>query len=148
MKQSGKDRFQDFLTKRFYPEQFASQKVLIELSNELSIVAGLDNILKLMKRTFVDALKINTFGILVRDKEGNLNLVDSVGIGKEQCVISETRIIQFLKEKFLITKYPSIEQVDFKTVFPDEKAERLISEGIYTIIPKFHIICAYSHKNK
>jgi sigma-B regulation protein RsbU (phosphoserine phosphatase) len=98
-------------------------------------VAGLDNILKLMKRTFVDALKINTFGILVRDKEGNLILVDSVGIGKEQCVISETRIIQFLKEKFLITKYPSIEQVDFKTVFPDEKAERLISEGIYTIIP-------------
>jgi serine phosphatase RsbU (regulator of sigma subunit) len=133
--QSSKDRFQDFLTKRFYPEQFASQKVLIELSNELSIVAGLDNILKLMKRTFVDALKINTFGILVRDKEGNLILVDSVGMGNEQCVISETRIIQFLTEKFLITKYPSIEQVDFKTVFPDQKAERLISEGVYTIIP-------------
>lgn len=133
--QSTKDRFQSFLTKRFYPEQFAYQKVLIELSNELAIVAGLDNILTLMKKTFVNALKINTFGILVRDKEGNLALVDSVGMKNDHCVISESRIIQFLKDKFLITKYPSIEQSDFKTVFKDEVAEKLISEGIYTIIP-------------
>jgi sigma-B regulation protein RsbU (phosphoserine phosphatase) len=133
--QSTKDKFQDFLTRRFYPEQFAYQRVLVDLSNELAIVAGLENILKLMKKTFVDALKINTFGILVRDNEGNLILVDSVGMKNEQCVISETRIIQFLKDKFLITKYPSIEQSDFKTVFPDAKAEMLTSQGIYTIIP-------------
>lgn len=133
--QSTKDKFQNFLTKRFYPEQFAYQKVLIELSNELAIVAGLDNILSLMKKTFVDALKINTFGILVRDKEGNLTLVDSVGMKSNQCMISESRIVQFLKDKFLITKYPSIEQSDFKIVFKDEIAEKLISEGIYTIIP-------------
>ncbi|MCU0407085.1 MAG: PP2C family protein-serine/threonine phosphatase, partial [Ignavibacteriaceae bacterium] len=36
---------------------------------------------------------------------------------------------------YLITKYPAIEQADFKAVFPDEKAERLISENVYTIIP-------------
>lgn len=133
--QSSKNRFQDFLTKRFYPEQFAYQRVLVDLSNDLSIVVGLENILKLMKKTFIDALKIKTFGILVRDKDGNLVLVDSVGMKNEQCVISESRIVQFLKDKHLITKYPSIEQVDFKMVFQDEKAERLISEGIYTIIP-------------
>ncbi len=133
--QSTKNRFQDFLTKRFYPEQFAYQRVLVDLSNDLSIVVGLENILKLMKKTFTDALKIKTFGILVRDKDGNLTLVDSVGMKNEQCVISESRIVQFLKDKYLITKYPSIEQADFKAVFPDEKAERLISEGIYTIIP-------------
>jgi serine phosphatase RsbU (regulator of sigma subunit) len=133
--QSTKDRFQDFLTKRFYPEQFASQKVLVELSNELSVVAGLDNIIQLMKRTFIEGLKIDTFGILLRDKDGNLSLVDSVGMKNEQCVISESRIVQFLKDKYLITKYPAIEQADFKSVFHDEKAERLISEGIYTIIP-------------
>jgi sigma-B regulation protein RsbU (phosphoserine phosphatase) len=133
--QSTKNKFQDFLTKRFYPEQFAHQRVLVDLSNDLSIVVGLENILKLMKKTFVDALKIKTFGILVRDKDGNLVLVDSVGMKNEQCVISESRIVQFLKDKHLITKYPSIEQVDFKTVLPDQKAERLISEGVYTIIP-------------
>ena len=133
--QSTKNRFQDFLTKRFYPEQFAYQRVLVDLSNDLSIVVGLENILKLMKKTFIDALKIKTFGILVRDKDGNLTLVDSVGLNNEKCVISESRIVQFLKDKYLITKYPSIEQGDFKMVFQDEKAERLISEGIYTIIP-------------
>jgi len=133
--QSTKDRFQDFLTKRFYPEQFASQKVLIDLSNELSTVVGLDNILQLMKKTFINALKINTFGIMLRDKDGHLSLVDGVGMKNEKCMITESRIVQFLKDKYLITKYPSIEQTDFKAVFPDEKAERLISEGVYTIIP-------------
>jgi len=133
--QSTKDKFQDFLTKSFYPEQFAYQRVLIELSNELSIVAGLDNILQLMKKTFVDALKIKTFGILIRDKEGNLSLVDSVGMSNEKCFITESRISQFLREKTLVVKYPAIEQSDFKEVFPDEKAERLLSENIYTIIP-------------
>ncbi|MBE0572758.1 MAG: SpoIIE family protein phosphatase [Ignavibacteriaceae bacterium] len=133
--QSSKNRFQDFLTKRFYPEQFASQKVLIDLSNELSTVVGLDNILQLMKKTFVDALKIKTFGIMMRDKDGNLALVDSVGMNNDKCLITESRIIQFLKDKYLITKYPSIEQSDYKVVFPDDKAERLVSEGVYTIIP-------------
>ncbi len=133
--QSTKDKFQNFLTKRFYPEQFASQQVLIDLSNELAIVAGLENILKLMKRTFVDALKINKFGILVRDREGNLSLVDSVGMQNTECKITESRISEFLKEKMLATKYPAIEQADFKVVFPDNKAETLLSEDIHTIIP-------------
>lgn len=133
--QSTKNRFQDFLTKRFYPEQFASQKVLIDLSNELSTVVGLENILHLMKKTFVDALKIKTFGIMLRDKDGNLSLIESVGMSNEKCVITESRIVQFLKDKYLIVRYPSFERSDFKIVFTDEKAERLISEGVYTIIP-------------
>ncbi|MCZ6701570.1 MAG: hypothetical protein O6940_00865, partial [Ignavibacteria bacterium] len=69
--QSTKNRFQDFLTKRFYPEQHAHQRVLMELSNELATVVGLDNILELMKKTFVDALNINKFGILIRDEDNN-----------------------------------------------------------------------------
>jgi hypothetical protein len=99
--QSTKDRFQEFLTKRFYPEQFAYQRVLVDLSNELSVVVGLDNIIQLMKRTFVDALKINTFGIMIRDKDSNLFLVDSIGMNNDKCVITESRIIQFLKDKYL-----------------------------------------------
>lgn len=133
--QSTKDKFQQFLTKKFYPEQFAHQQVLIDLSNELAIVAGLEKILVLMKNTFVDALRINTFGILVRDKDGNLSLVDSVGIKNTECKITESRITSFIKEKLLITKHPAIEQYDFKTVLPDDKAESLVEEGIHTIIP-------------
>jgi sigma-B regulation protein RsbU (phosphoserine phosphatase) len=133
--QSTKNKFQDFLTKRFYPEQFASQQVLIDLSNELAIVAGLDNIISLMKKTFVEALKLKTFGILVRDKKGNLSLVDSVGMENTECKITESRISKFLKDKMMLTKYPAIEQPDFNSVFTDEKAERLLNEGVHTIIP-------------
>jgi len=133
--QSTKNRFQDFLTKRFYPEQFAHHKVLMDLSNELAIVAGLEKIIQLMKNTFVDALKIKTFGILVRDKEGDLTLVDSVGISNTECKIKESRIIPYLKEKMLMTRHPSIEEPDFKIVLPDEKADHFVEEGIHTIIP-------------
>jgi len=133
--QSSKNKFQDFLTKRFYPEQFAHQKVLVNLSNELATVVGLENILELMKKSFVDALKIDTFGILLRGNNEELKLVEGVGISNKECMITESRIPEFLKEKFLITKYPSIEQSDFNSVFLDEKAERLLEEGIHTIIP-------------
>jgi sigma-B regulation protein RsbU (phosphoserine phosphatase) len=132
--QSSKNRFQDFLTKRFYPEQFAHQQVLMDLSNELAIVVGLDNILELMKKSFVDALKINKFGILIRDKDNNLNLTKCVGINEESCIITKSNIANFLKERSYLTKYPAIEQPDFKNVFPD-MAESLIEEEVYTVIP-------------
>jgi sigma-B regulation protein RsbU (phosphoserine phosphatase) len=131
--QSTKNRFQDFLTKRFYPEQFAQQRVLMDLSNDLATVVGLDNILELMKKTFVDALKINKFGILIRDDDNNLSLTKCVGIN-EECIITRSNIAHFLKERSLITKNPSIEQPDFKNVFPD-MADTLIEEEIYTVIP-------------
>ncbi|RKY91667.1 MAG: hypothetical protein DRQ01_07365 [Ignavibacteriae bacterium] len=92
--QSSKNKFQDFLTKRFYPEQFAQQRVLMDLSNELATVVGLDNILELMKKTFVDALKINKFGILIRDENNNLSLNKCVGIN-EECIITKSNITHF-----------------------------------------------------
>ncbi len=80
-------------------------------------------------------LKIKKFGILIADKNHNLRLVEGYGMSNKECVITESRIQQFLKEKSLITKYPSIEQQDFKTVLTNEKAERLTEEGIHTLVP-------------
>jgi serine phosphatase RsbU (regulator of sigma subunit) len=105
----------------------------MELSNELATVVGLDNILELMKKTFVDALNINKFGILIRDADNNLSLAKCVGIN-EECIITRSNIANFLKERTLITKNPAIEQTDFKKVFPD-MADKLIEEEIYTVIP-------------
>lgn len=132
--QSTKNRFQDFLTKRFYPEQFAHQRVLMDLSNDLATVVGLENIIDLLNETFVDALKIHKFGILIRDKNGTLSLCKGVGISDKECIITNTNISVFLKEKSPITEYPAIEQQDFKRVFPD-MADRLIAEDIHTVIP-------------
>ena len=133
--QSTKDKFQQFLTKRFYPEQFAYQKVLIKFNNDVSTVVGLDNILDLMQKTFVEALNITKFGILIRsDSSNELKLVRETGLSDEECVITQSNLGQFIKAKQLISQLPVVEQNDFHKVLP-EKAEKLINEEIFTIIP-------------
>jgi phosphoserine phosphatase RsbU/P len=133
--QSSKDRFQDFLTRKFYPEQFAHQRMIIQFSNDISTVVGLDNILELMLKTFVEGLNIKKFGILLRDsKTQDLRLLRNVGMSAEECTIQNSNLVQFIKEKNLIGGLPVVEQNDFEKVFP-ENAKRLVAEEIFTIVP-------------
>ncbi|MFZ1517193.1 MAG: SpoIIE family protein phosphatase [Ignavibacteriaceae bacterium] len=133
--QSTKDRFQDFLTRKFYPEQFAYQKVLIQFSNDVSTVVGTDKILDLTTVTFIDALKINKFGILLKDFQNDVMLLArGVGFFNPDCIIVKSNLISVFKEKSLVSNYPVIEQHDFESVFPG-KGEQLIEEGVYSIIP-------------
>ncbi len=133
--QSTKDRFQDFLTARFYPEQFAYQKVLIKFSNDISTVVGLDNILELMNATFVKALKINKFAILIKDNmSGNFKLVKNFGIDKMGIILNGQLIDNFILNKSVILNQPVIDTDDFIKIFPDE-VSILNDNNIYTIIP-------------
>ena len=133
--QSTKDKFQNFLTRKFYPEQFAYQKVLIQFSNDVSTIVGTDKILDLTTQTFIDALKINKFGILLKDYDKDvLVLARGVGFTNQNWIINKSNIIPIYKEKSLTSNYPVIEQQDFENVFPG-KSERLIEESIYSIIP-------------
>ena len=133
--QSTKDRFQDFLTRKFYPEQFAYQKVLIRFSNDVSTVVGTEKILDLTTETFIDALKINKFGILLKDFNNDvLFLSRGIGFSNPNCVIEKSNLISVFKEKSLLSNFPVIEQQDFESVFPG-KGEKLIEEGVYSIIP-------------
>lgn len=133
--QSTKDRFQDFLTKKFYPEQFIHQKVLMKFSNEVSTVVGLNNILDSMHQTFVEALKINTFGILFKDeKNGEFKLVRATGLSNNKCEINNSQISLFVSEKQIAGTNVVIERSEFERVFPDQN-ELLIQDEIYTIIP-------------
>ena len=133
--QSTKDRFQDFLTRKFYPEQFAYQKVLIQFSNDVSTVVGTDKILDLTIETFIDALKINKFGILLHDYEKDiLTLARAKGFSNSNCIIEKSNLIAVYSEKSITTKFPVIEQQDFESAFPG-KSEQLIIEDVYSIIP-------------
>lgn len=133
--QSTKDRFQDFLTRKFYPEQFAYQKVLIQFSNDVATVVGSEKILDLTSATFIEALKINKFGILLRDYQKDvLFLARGIGFANPDCMIEKSNLISVVTEKSIITPYPVIEQQDFENVFPG-KSEKLIDEGVYSIIP-------------
>jgi phosphoserine phosphatase RsbU/P len=132
--QSTKDKFQDFLTSKFYPEQFAYQKVLIRFSNDVSVMVGLENILNAMKSTFVESLMIKEFGIMINSPDNEFKLEREVGLKNTNMVISDSNLDKYYKEKILISDYVVIEQQDFINVFPTAST-RLIENNIYTIIP-------------
>lgn len=133
--QSTKDKFQDFLTARFYPEQFAYQKVLMRFSNEVATVVGLEKILDSMKETFVEALKIDQFGILLKENKSEVfRLARQKGLSVNELKISGTFLELFLKEKLNASQRVVIEQNEFSLFFP-EQAKILSDEKIFTIIP-------------
>jgi serine phosphatase RsbU (regulator of sigma subunit) len=133
--QSTKDRFQNFLTEKFYPEQFAYQKVLLKFGNEVSTLVGLENIFDSMKETFVESLMINHFGVVIKDKkDGKFRLVRSVGISKEDLIITTDNLKDAIEQKSLKASRIIFEQTEFSLIFPEASAF-LIDEGIFTIIP-------------
>lgn len=135
--QSTKDKFQDVITKYFYPEQFAYQKVLVKFSNEISTIVGLDNILDTVQETFVDALKVEKFGIALRNiKSNEFKLIRGDGfLNKSLNFLNEDDIISTKVKEKLDFKHPiSFDQLDFPLVFPCANKD-LEEEGIYTIIP-------------
>jgi serine phosphatase RsbU (regulator of sigma subunit) len=139
--QSTKDKFHDFLTQKFYPEQFAYQRVLMSFINDISVPrdgVGLEPILDSMKRTFVHALMLKQFGIAIRDEKHNIQgtfvLERSEGIENLHLEIHPGKLQEFIEAKQLVKKLPVIERDDFDDVFPAD-AEELKKENIYTIIP-------------
>lgn len=135
--QSTKDRFQDFLTKRFYPEQFAHQKILMKFSNDIPTVVGLDNVLDITQSTFVEALQLKKFGVLIKDnKTGYLKLIKSFGISKKECLIKHSGLSHFIESKNFTGEIPVIQQQEFERIFP-ENAKAMIDEGFYTAVPMY-----------
>ncbi len=135
--QSTKDRFQNMLTKRFYPEQFAYQNVLLKFSKEISAIIGLENILDKTTDTIVEALEIRHFAILLKDyRTGNFVLKRGVGTKSDNFVIDnrDRKIKSFLDKKRELHITPVIERSEFEKVFTTE-VQQLIDEEIYTIIP-------------
>jgi serine phosphatase RsbU (regulator of sigma subunit) len=133
--QSTKDKFQDFLTSKFYPEQFAYQKILVSFSNDVTTVVGLENILDTMTSTFVGSLKIDKFGIMLYDGKDNVfNLSRSVGIDSQDLRIPGLNLQKVITEKNTTSNSLVIEEEDFSRAFPVSH-NLLTAAGIYTIIP-------------
>ncbi len=135
--QSTKDKFQNIITKYFYPEQFAYQKVLMRFSNDVSTIVGLDNILDSVKDTFVESLRVEKLGIAIKNLNNNeFILRREDGFKNKELNFSnlDNNISQKITEK-IEQKHPSaFDRTDFQNIFPCAYKE-LEEEGIYTIIP-------------
>ena len=137
--QSTKDRFQNIITKYFYPEQFAYQKVLVSFSNEISTIVGLDNILETVQETFVDALKVEKFGIALKNlktKEFELKREDGFKNKNLHFLNTDDIITAKVFDKLELKHPNAFDQQEFPVVFPCAFSA-LKEEGIYTIIPLF-----------
>jgi sigma-B regulation protein RsbU (phosphoserine phosphatase) len=135
--QSTKDRFQEIITRKFYPEQFAYQQVLVKFSNDVATIVGIDNILDSAQKTFVEALKVEKFGIALKDSNKNeFNIVRQKGFGNVNFDIkNEGNLIQkYIIQRNSLGQFPSVDQNEFETVLPTA-ANELVEEEIFTIIP-------------
>lgn len=135
--QSTKDRFQNLITRKFYPEQFAYQKVLLKFSNDVVSILGLEKILSSTTNTFIESLKLAIFGILLKSpKTSAYHLKDGVGFKNKNfnLTLNEEKILNLLASKQKSKQLPVIEDTEFTKVFPEEE-HKLLDEGIYTIIP-------------
>ena len=136
--QSTKDKFQDYLTEKFYPEQFSFQTRLLTFSNEVASIVGQENILDSTLDLFVKSLRIKTFGLLLRDEGDIYKLARNQGISNAWFNIDDKRdeIEKYLLNRGKIGLKPILERNDFREIW-GEDADRLIVEEIFTIIPLF-----------
>ncbi|HRI46857.1 MAG TPA: SpoIIE family protein phosphatase [Ignavibacteriaceae bacterium] len=134
--QSTKDKFQEILTRRFYPEQFAYQKILIQLSKELngSIEYSYNHILDSITETFTELLKVQKFGVLLSESKTNgFKLVRHKNLNGSLNLNEWTDIkFDFLNRS--LSNSDLVANEVFKKNFP-KFCEQLNSEEVYTVIP-------------
>ncbi|MCL6099480.1 MAG: SpoIIE family protein phosphatase, partial [Bacteroidetes bacterium] len=136
--QSTKDKFQDFLTAKFYPEQFSYQKGLLEFNGAIASVVGKQNIFDAIQKLFVQVLQIETFGLLLKSKSGVFELVRYQGISNNRLNLHNDKpvIENYCLECMMLGKKQVIERQDFEEIL-GSSAYKFLAEKIYTIIPLF-----------
>ena len=134
--QSSKNKFQDFITEKFYPEQFSFQKGLLQFSAEIASVVGRENIFNSIQKLFVQSLRIETFGLLLKNEKGDFELVRRQGISTTHLVVNnENPLLEnYCIECMMLGKKQVLERQDFREIL-GPSADNFLSENIYTIIP-------------
>ncbi|MEW6196464.1 MAG: SpoIIE family protein phosphatase [Bacteroidota bacterium] len=136
--QSTKDKFQDLLTEKFYPEQFTFQKSLIKFGGDIATIVGFDNILDSTQQLFVKSLKLTHFGLMLNNNGSDkvYNLVRQQGFYNPNLKIvdEDCAIEKFFIEQNILGKKPYIERQDFKLLI-NGRLTLLLDEEIYTVIP-------------
>lgn len=133
--QSTKDHFQDYLTQKFYPEQFAFQKGLLKFSGDIAKVVGIENILNSTRELYVESLRIGKYGLMLRKSDGLWHLLQLQGINElVPMALNELSLSRFFSERKKSNKRIVLERQNFNSILADD-ANVFIREEIFTIIP-------------
>lgn len=137
--QNTKDRFQEYITQKFYPEQFASHKILLKFSSEIPTVVGMGNLLNYAQEVFIDSLRIKKYAVYLKQNGNNeYRLLRSYGVNllPQKFVDVGEKISADINRSSNTNNYNVIEQEKFNEVLPG-LSDELIKDKVYTIIPLF-----------
>ncbi|GMU85598.1 MAG: hypothetical protein AMXMBFR48_08400 [Ignavibacteriales bacterium] len=135
--QPTKDKFQDVLTRKFFPVQFEVQQVIMDFNQKLPQIVGFDTILDSLDDIFINRLQMHVCAIAIA-KEGNrAEFVRSCGEDAKirgDIFYHTENFTVLIQQRFTAGEKPVIDQANSRLIFPDA-AELLAEAGVYTILP-------------
>ncbi len=134
--QSTKDKFQEAITRRFYPEQLAFKEALIKFSREIPSVLSLESVLEETRKIFTEALKFKLFALGLKNENGTVKIVASSGVERLKNATLKLRTencLQNGEDKISDKKDFCFESENFGKIF--ENPQVLSESGIQTLLP-------------
>ncbi len=134
--QSTKDKFQEAITRKFYPEQLAFKEALISFSKEIPTVLSFDGVLKETKKILADGLKINAFAIGLYEEKTDEIVIQKYSKLKKTLsgkLFVRTEKIGGLTKNNKKGELPLIEAERFEEYFVN--SQLLIENEIQTAVP-------------
>jgi len=136
-----KERIQQFVDKRFYPQKYNYRKMLLGLSQDLPTLIKLDEILKKVSETLKSAVQVKAILISVFESEREaFRIYNRTGVPEScECDFLEyssglSRLLS--QKKSWVTFYKIEDEPEFKN-FTEEELEKIKSAGLVLAIPMF-----------
>ncbi len=123
--QSTKDKFQEIITRKFYPEQYTFKEALIRFGREIPIVLSFESVLDKTEKIFTETLNISPFALAIyNEKKDRFDLVKNSGLNN---LIS----ISFVKDNYQQNEIPFV--IENPEEFFNE-AQKLKNSGIQLLL--------------
>ncbi len=136
-----KEKIQQFVDKRFYPQKYNYRKMLLGLSQDLPTLIKLDEILKKVSQTLQSAVQVKAILISVFESEREaFRIYNRTGVPEScECDFLEyssglSRLLA--QKKSCVTFYKIEDEPEFKD-FIEEELEEIENAGLVLAIPMF-----------
>lgn len=135
--QPTRDKFQDILTRKFFPVQFATQQVILDFNQRLPQIVGFDTILDALEDIFKNRLQVHVCSILIAREGNRTETVRSCGTDEKlsgDIFYHKENLHELIQQRYSAGEKPVIDQANARLIFPND-ADRLALAGVYTILP-------------
>jgi sigma-B regulation protein RsbU (phosphoserine phosphatase) len=136
-----KEKIQQFVDKRFYPQKYNYRKMLLGLSQDLPTLIKLDEILKKVSQTLQSAVQVKEILISVFESEKEaFRIYNRIGVPEScECDFLDyssglSRLLS--QKKSCVTFYKMEDEPEFMD-FREEEREEIKSAGLVLAIPMF-----------